>query len=98
MSKLQIIVMKADGDKVEVKEFDQAPTLKQMQEMVGGYIELVPMKKKNEFMVVNEDGRPHGLPQNNLASAYLAINAPEYARACGGIVGNAFLIDKNLVE
>ena len=55
------------------------PSLKQMQEMVGGYIELVRVLREDlpgfayTYMVVNEEGLLDKLPENPRATAiYLA--------------------------
>lgn len=47
---------------------DRKPTLKEMQEFVGGYIELVHLRDGRQ-MIVNEEGRIHNLPLNPEASA-----------------------------
>jgi hypothetical protein len=93
---LEITIFKTDGTGI-VKKFANSPTLKEMQEMVGGYIQLIPMQKTQEFMVVNEDGLPNGLPYNKLAQIYLHRNAPNYADN-NIIVGDVFLINQNLVQ
>ena len=41
--------------------------LEELQEVVDGYIELIPLPN-DEVMVVNEDGQRLGLPQNHEAS------------------------------
>lgn len=44
-------------------------TLERLQEYVGGYIEYVPMPQGCPFdIIVNEEGRLHGMPKNVLAS------------------------------
>ena len=43
-------------------------TLKELQTIVGGYIECLSLKN-NMTMVVNEDGKLEGLPYNDLATA-----------------------------
>ena len=64
------------------------PTLKQMQEAVGGWIEIVPLPHDtNLMMVVNEEGLLEGLPVNIFASAIAGQH----------IVGNAlFVPDEDL--
>jgi hypothetical protein len=61
----------ADG-----KEF----SLKEMQEVVGGYIELVTLVPGELFMFVNEDGHALGLPLNLKATHlyHRAGGRPEY--------------------
>lgn len=43
-------------------------TLEQMQEMVGGYIEIVPSLKEGHVLIVNEEGLLQNLPLNPAAS------------------------------
>jgi hypothetical protein len=43
--------------------------LKELNAIVGGYIEIVATKT-GEIMVVNENGHAEGLPFNSLASSY----------------------------
>jgi len=57
-------LLKSDGN--EVKNVDIS-TLEKMQELVGGYIELVYLPNKKVF-VVNEEGLLDGLPFNHKAS------------------------------
>lgn len=67
-------------------------TLKEMQDCVGGYIEFVWLKD-NKILVVNEDGKIAGLPDN--------LTATKLIREQGisdHIVGNALLIDLKYVD
>ena len=48
-------------------------TLKELQAVVGGYIECLPLKT-GMTMVVNEEGKLKGLPYNDLATA-IAYNS-----------------------
>ena len=57
-------ILKKVGEKPEIVMIDN--TLEEMQRLVDGYIELVPLPQM-EFrlaMVVNEEGRLRGLPFN----------------------------------
>lgn len=47
---------------------DEKMTLKQMQEFVGGWIEIVASKIAHRSLVVNEEGTIHGLPPNPAAT------------------------------
>lgn len=60
MTKITVVV-KEPGKTPEVKEIDD--TLESMQEVVGGYIELVAMPNNLDFYV-NEEGLAEGLPFN----------------------------------
>jgi hypothetical protein len=43
---------------------DETPTLDELQEAVGGYIEYVPCTGPLGFMYCNEEGKLKGLPAN----------------------------------
>ncbi len=49
--------------------------LKELQEIVGGYIEIVPTKD-GRIMVCNEEGKLDGLPRNEQATALVAFPSP----------------------
>jgi hypothetical protein len=46
----------------------KAPTLEQLQKMVGGYIEVVSLSDGRQ-LIVNEEGLLHDLPKNPEATA-----------------------------
>lgn len=58
--------IKTDGT-IEEVALDKDNSLKQMQDAVGGYIELVRLTD-DDIMVVNEEGLVFGLPINEHAS------------------------------
>lgn len=62
-------IVKVDGSE---QALDHRPTLKEAQEIVGGYIELLPLRKSRLTLVLNEEGKLHGLPRNDRASAIFA--------------------------
>jgi len=79
----------------EVKEMifsKKMVTLKEMQECVGGYIEFVWLKD-NKILVVNEDGKIQGLPDNPIATQIIREQG-----ISDHIVGNALLIDLKYVD
>ena len=63
--------LKTDGSIHEVKPDPDAPggifTLQQLQQFVGGYIEIAHTHT-GALMIVNEDGKNDGLPFNLLAT------------------------------
>lgn len=61
--------------------------LDKLQELVGGYIELVYLAD-NKVMVVNEEGLIHGLPYNHTASMI----------AKQDIVGNVVVCNRNEIN
>lgn len=63
--------------------------LKQMQEFVGGYIEMVPSNIAHRALIVNEEGTLIGLPTNREATKL--VN-PRTLMGPNGIQGNALLI------
>lgn len=62
-----LISIKPDGTITKTK-LEGQPTLQQLQEIVGGHIELVPYLTKYEekpcLAFCNTDGKGHGLPFN----------------------------------
>ena len=58
--------IKTDGT-IEEVAIDKDNSLKQMQDAVGGYIELVRLAD-DDVMIVNEEGLIFGLPVNEHAS------------------------------
>lgn len=76
---------------------DQKPDLKKLQELVGGYIEIVTIKADElvpvgSQLIVNENGLMTGLPLNSAASQiYRSTCRPEYQDQAV-IVGDAVLL------
>lgn len=69
--------------------------LKELQDHVGGMIEVFPMPKTKSrdikrIMVMNEEGRLHGLPKNVVASAAFGPT--------GHIVGDIIICPSRLVR
>lgn len=61
--------LKANGEAPLVEPEGETWTLKELQALVGGYIELVPVSNHpDKVLVINEDGRLHSLPLNRNAS------------------------------
>ena len=58
-----MVLIKVDGTTKDVK----AQTLAEMQEAVGGYIEIIAISKTS-YMILNEEGKLKGLPVNVLAT------------------------------
>lgn len=93
---VEVIVLEAGKSEGYVQSYPESLSLKEMQDLVGGYIELVYLNEK-QFMVVNEDGHILGLPYNQAANNILAIQRPEFSQR-NVIVGNVFLIDRTDIE
>lgn len=73
---------------------DKAPTLKEAQEAVDGWIERIDLPNGNT-LVVNEEGQLEGLPVNVAATEYARkAGLPlELAAVRGEIVGNAIALE-----
>jgi len=70
------------------EDIDQKWTLKQLQDFVGGYIEMVPSNKPRRSLIVNEDGLGLELPDNLAASKYVSSRV----LVLDFIRGNALLV------
>lgn len=76
--------------KFELVKIDKAPNLKQLQEIVGGYIEIIRVifNGKQCQMIINEEGKLINLPLNLQATKILQASAPnDY------IVGTAVILE-----
>lgn len=94
-------LLKTDEMEFEVKpENGKTFELKELQEMVGGYIEIVHLPSGKE-MVINEEGKNLGLPVNRLATElwkkeYPIEQYPENNDEL--VVGNALIIERGEME
>lgn len=92
---VEIIILETSKDKGFIQHYPNNITLKEMQGIVGGYIELLPIGNE-EFMVINEEGLLLNLPINKLAKEYLLNKSPRLGEFYN-IVGDVFIINsKNL--
>jgi hypothetical protein len=66
-----VVILKPKRDEIEKVEFQTKPTLKDLQTLVGGYIEVVPKNSFTEqfeyLFLVNEEGIMRQLDFNHLA-------------------------------
>jgi hypothetical protein len=72
------VIIQPDGTRIE-KEENSSATLDELQNIVGGYIEIAPVPypiNKELQIIVNEEGAVQGLPQN-------FEGTEEYAKRCG---------------
>lgn len=81
-------IIKTNGEKSNVTPKNgEDVQLEEMQEIVGGYIEIVRLDEKT-IMVVNEEGLVYNLPYNAKAS-----------RLCGiPIVGDVLVCESKMVR
>ena len=63
-------------------------TLKELQDLVEGYIEYYPTSNKNYNIIVNEEGLLMGLSLNKISSSVFGIHA----------VGNVLIVPKKLIR
>ena len=84
----QYVIIDVDGQEVHVSS-EKKPSLKEMQEMVDGRIELVACRYENQRrpMIINEEGKLNRLKLNSKATdMYLDLHdVKDY------IVGNAII-------
>ena len=93
LSLAKAFVMKTDCD-VGLHYFNgEKPTLKEMQKIVGGNIELVHLSM-SEIMVVNEEGLLREFEMNESAMQYHR----KYLMSDISIFGTVFVIDSNLID
>lgn len=89
-------IIKANGEKIEVApKFGNSFTLEELQEYVGGYIEIVRLTDKY-LMVVNEEGRLLNLPFNHEATDVARYHKAIYPNDM--IVGNALIVEESLID
>lgn len=69
-------------------------SLEEMQEIVGGYIEIIASADGSEVMVLNEEGKLNELPYNPEATRWFAKNHGDYDY----IVGNVLVCDTDHVK
>lgn len=85
-----VVVIRADGT-VERVQTSEIPTLEELQRLVGGYIESVPVRipvSDKPVMIVNEEGKLKGLPRNRAATSVARLFEGDY------VAGDAVLIDR----
>ena len=87
------IIYKTNG---EVKEISPKNgtyyTLKELQEIVGGYIEIIHLTN-NKIMVINDEGKLINLPYNKNATILYkpSFNTDDF------IIGDALVCDKSKI-
>lgn len=62
-------IFKTDGTRIEILPKDSKYfSLEELQEIVGGYIEIIPCNNKEYSCVMNEEGKLHELDFNEEAT------------------------------
>lgn len=86
-------LIKSTGEEVQISPQKGAFfKLKELQELVGGYIETIPVST-DQLMVINEEGKLDGLPYNQRATE-IAIENCVFDR----IVGDVLICMSNEVD
>lgn len=90
----EAILYKSDGTSQAVQPQDgQKFGLAELQQMVGGYIEVVPLSE-GQLMVLNEEGKLRGLAVNREAT----VVALPFLGVGDFIVGDALVCDEGLFD
>ena len=89
-------IYKTNGEVIETSPKNETYyTLKELQEIVGGSIEILHLKGIcDKFMVINEEGKLNKLPYNENATILykLSLNTDDF------IVGDALVCDTNRIR
>lgn len=89
------IIYKANEGVTEISPKNETYyTLKELQEIVGGSIEIIYLKGiYDKFMVINEEGKLNKLPYNENATILykLSLNTDDF------IVGDVLVCDKSKI-
>lgn len=93
---MKAYTLMTNGDKVQTtptngKKFELA----QLQAIVGGYIEVIPLNKLQKWMVMHEEGKLEDLPVNEEATK---IWLEEYPTSDDYIVGNVLICDGSMMD
>lgn len=89
-------IINANGVKTEVTpKFGNSFTLEELQEHVGGYIEIIRFTNKY-LMVINEEGKILNLPFNSEATDIARQHKAIYQNDM--IVGNALVAQESMID
>jgi len=86
------LLITTDGNARDVEFSGKIANLKELQELVGGYIEILWLRG-GKALVVNEEGKIYGLPVNDRAT-YLI----EEHGLSDVIVGNVVLMESKYID
>lgn len=92
MSRANGKLFTSDGRTVDVAFSGHHASLREMQDLVGGYIEVLWLKNGN-VLVVNEEGKINGLSCNEKATQLIQENGINDL-----IVGNAILMESKYLD
>lgn len=90
--KKEAYILKASGKVIETKPKNGTDfSLEELNEIVGGYIEVIRTINDNQIMVLNEEGKLKHLPVNQRATAL-------YPNLADIIVGDVLVCDRSMVK
>lgn len=88
-------LIKTNGEEIEISPKNGTDfSLKELQNYVDGYIEVVNLRSENNIMIVNEEGAINGMPVNLKASM---IYSKEF-NAIQRIYGDVVICKYNMVK
>lgn len=85
------VILSVDGTVTDIKNTE----LKYLQNIVGGYIEIIPLQGTDQLLVINEEGKLKDLPVNEIATKMLRACYPPVRDF---IVGNAVLCKNTEID
>lgn len=88
-------IIKADGSKEPFLYSGDKPTLKELQEAVGGFIEMLAGKNEGWVLLVDEDGNRKDLSYNEAATDLVS---PDYMMHNNTLRGTAIHIQKSIMN
>jgi hypothetical protein len=93
MKKPTAVILYTDGTMKKVTPQDGKNfSLAELQEIVGGFIEIVPAKQEGKVLVIDEEGKNKGKIANVAATAFYPFGDED------PIAGNALICDQVMVE
>ena len=88
-------IIKIDGSKEPFLYSNDAPTLQELQTLIGGDIEVVPGKDIEWVLLVDQEGSRKDLPYNEAATDLVS---PEYMQHNYSLRGTAIHLPKSLMN
>ena len=85
-------IINTDGNTSQFTSEHDSPTLKELQRIVGGYIEFIFLSK-NQVLVINEDSKNKNLSINKTATEMLRMEGREDT-----ILGQVLLINSDAIR
>lgn len=86
-------ILKSDGTEEEFIFDGKVPGLEAMQEVVGGYIQMIHLDD-GRVMIMNEEGKLERLPQNDKATAMTRDILSQF----DVVVGDVIVMDEKYME